>query len=131
MYVMRHQVMCIFFTYACLVGLLTSPLHAQGKGKPVTPARKLPSRPAPWQETITVSAKRGQLMKGQGLVLAWQNKDEKIAPASCKGLTPILCAHAQKGKIKLTDEVLLAKARETGGSKMFAELAPKYLLRRS
>jgi len=130
MYVMRHRVGLIFFAYACLAGVLASPLHAQVKGKPPDPGTKAaePSA-APRQETITVGAKSAVLMEGaSGHILAAQNKDEKIAPASFAKVLTLYIVYdmLRNGKIKLTDEVYISKkAWETGGSKMYVELGSK------
>ena len=130
MYVMRHRVGLMFFAYACLAGVLASPLHAQVKGKPPDPGTKAaePSA-APRQETITVGAKSAVLMEGaSGHILAAQNKDEKIAPASFAKVLTLYIVYdmLRNGKIKLTDEVYISKkAWETGGSKMYVELGSK------
>jgi D-alanyl-D-alanine carboxypeptidase (penicillin-binding protein 5/6) len=130
MYVLRHRAVLIIFAYACLVGVLASPLHAQVKGKPADPGTKAaePSA-APRQEAITVGAKSAVLMEGaSGQILAAQNKDEKIAPASFAKLVTLYIVYdlIRDGKIKLTDEVYISKkAWETGGSKMYVELGSK------
>jgi len=130
MYVMRHRVGLIFFAYACLAGVLASPLHAQVKGKPPDPGTKAaePSA-APRQETITVGAKSAVLIEGaSGHILAAQNKDEKIAPASFAKLLTLYIVYdmIRNGKINRTDEVYISKkAWETGGSKMYVELGSK------
>jgi serine-type D-Ala-D-Ala carboxypeptidase (penicillin-binding protein 5/6) len=130
MYVMRHRGVIIFFAYACLAGVLASPLHAQVKGKPADPGTKAaePSA-APRQEAITVGAKSAVLMEGAtGYILAAQNKDEKIAPASFAKVLTLYIVYdmIRNGKIKLADEVYISKkAWETGGSKMYVELGSK------
>ena len=43
MYAVRHRVV-LLFTYACLVGMLTGPVHAQVKGRGLTLAPKRLSR---------------------------------------------------------------------------------------
>ena len=129
-YVMRHRVVCAFFAYACLVGVLSSPLHAQVKGKSADPGVKAaePSA-APRQEAVTVTAKSAVLMEGaSGHILALQNKDDKIAPASFVKLLTLYVVYdmIRNGKVKLIDEVYISKkAWETGGSKMYLELGSK------
>ncbi len=83
MYAARHRVI-LFFTYACLVGMLIGPVHAQVRGRAADPGTRTPELSAtPRQEAITVNAKSAVLMEGaSGQILAAQNKDEKIAPAS-------------------------------------------------
>ncbi len=130
MYVMRHRVGLIFFVYACLIGVLASPLHAQVKGKPADPGTKAAEPTGtPRQEAITVSAKSAVLIEGaSGHILTAQNKDEKIAPASFAKLLTLYIVYdmIRNGKIKLTDEVYISKkAWETGGSKMYVELGSK------
>jgi D-alanyl-D-alanine carboxypeptidase (penicillin-binding protein 5/6) len=128
-YVVRHRVV-LLFTYACLVGLLTAPVHAQVRGRGTDHGTKT-SEPsaAPRQEAITVNAKSAVLMEAaSGQILAAQNKDEKIAPASfAKVLTLYIVYDAiRSGKIQLTDEVYISKkAWETGGSKMYLEVGTK------
>src|SRR5215813_9773478 len=132
-YAVRHQVI-LLFTYACLVGMLTSPVHAQVKGRGADPGTKTPEpSAAPRQEAITVNAKSAVLMEGaSGQILVAQNKDEKIAPASLAKVLTLYIVYdmIQKGKIKLTDEVYISKkAWETGlydkESKMYVVLGSK------
>ncbi len=129
-YVMRHRVVFAFFTYACLVGVLASPLQAQVKSKSADPGTKAaePSA-APRQEAITVNAKSAVLMEGaSGHILASQNKDEKIAPASFVKILTLYVVYdmIRNGQTKLTDEIYISKkAWETGGSKMYVELGSK------
>lgn len=129
-YVMRHRVVRAFFVYACLVGVLASPLPAQVKGKSADHGTKAaePSA-APRQEAPTVNAKSAVLMEGaSGHTLAAQNKDDKIPPASFAKILTLYVVYdmIRNGKIKLTDEVYISKkAWETGGSKMYVELGSK------
>jgi D-alanyl-D-alanine carboxypeptidase (penicillin-binding protein 5/6) len=63
-----------------------------------------------------------------GQMLAAQNKDERIAPASfAKVLTLYIVYDAiRSGKSQLTDDVYISKkAWETGGSKMYVEVGTK------
>src|ERR1700675_2749223 len=127
---MRHRGVFVFFAYAYLIGVLASPLHAQVKGKSAAPGVKAaePSA-APRQEAITVNAKSAVLMEGaSGYILASQNKDDKIAPASFVKILTLYVVYdmIRNGKVKLTDEVYISKkAWETGGSKMYLELGSK------
>src|SRR4029453_11084049 len=128
-YARRNRVV-LLFTYACLVGMLTGPVHAQVKGRGADPGTKT-SEPsaAPRQEAITVNAKSAVLMEGaSGQTLAAQNRDEKIAPASFAKLLTLYVVYdtIRSGKIKLTDEVYISKkAWETGGSKMYVGVGSK------
>jgi D-alanyl-D-alanine carboxypeptidase (penicillin-binding protein 5/6) len=128
-YAARHRVV-LLFTYACLVGMLTGPVHAQVKGRGADPGTKT-SEPsaASRQEAITVNAKSAVLMEeASGQSLAVQNKDEKIAPASFAKLLTLYVVYdtIRSGKIKLTDEVYISKkAWETGGSKMYVGVGSK------
>src|SRR5215468_2905600 len=129
MYAVRHRVV-LLFAYACLVGMLTSPVHAQVKGRGADPGAKMPeASTAPRQEAITVNAKSAVLMEGaSGQLLAAQNKDEKIAPASFAKILTLYVVYdmLRSGKIKLTGEVYISKkAWETGGSKMYVEVGSK------
>ena len=130
MYRVRQRVILRFFAYACLACMLVSPVHAQVKGRGADPGTKTPEASATSrQEAITVNAKSAVLMEGaSGQILAAQNKDEKIAPASfAKILTLYVVYDAiRSGKIKLTDEVYISKkAWETGGSKMYVVMGSK------
>jgi D-alanyl-D-alanine carboxypeptidase (penicillin-binding protein 5/6) len=63
-----------------------------------------------------------------GQILAVQNKDEKIAPASFAKVLTLYVVYdtLRSGKIHLTDEVYISKkAWETGGSKMYVEVGSK------
>jgi len=128
-YAARHRVILLFI-YACLVGLLTPPVHAQVRGRGTDPGTRT-SEPsaAPRQEAITVNAKSAVLMEAaSGQMLAAQNKDERIAPASfAKVLTLYIVYDAiRSGKSQLTDDVYISKkAWETGGSKMYVEVGTK------
>jgi serine-type D-Ala-D-Ala carboxypeptidase (penicillin-binding protein 5/6) len=128
-YAVRHRVV-LLFAYACLVGLLTAPVHAQVRGRGTDHGTKT-SEPsaAPRQEAITVNAKSAVLMEGaSGQILAAQNKDEKIAPASFAKVLTLYVVYdmLRSGKIQLTDEVYISKkAWETGGSKMYVEVGTK------
>src|SRR5215217_7295343 len=126
----RQQVVLRFLAYACLVCMLVSPVHAQVKGRGADPGAKTPEASATSrQEAITINAKSAVLMEGaSGQILAAQNKDEKIAPASfAKILTLYVVYDAiRSGTIKLTDEVYISKkAWETGGSKMYVGMGSK------
>ena len=81
------------------------------------------------QEGITVNAKSAVLLEGaSGQMLAAQNKDEKIAPASFAKVLTLYVVYdmIRSGKIKLTDEVYISKkAWETGGSKMYLGVGAK------
>ncbi len=128
-YAVRHRVV-LLFTYACLVGMLTGPVHAQVRGRGTDPGTRTPEPSATSrQEAITVNAKSAVLMEGaSGQVLVAQNKDEKIAPASFVKVLTLYVVYdmIQNGKIKLTDEVYISKkAWETGDSKMFVGLGSK------
>ncbi len=128
-YAVRHRVV-LLFTYACLVGMLTGPVHAQVRGRGTDPGTRTPEPSATSrQEAITVNAKSAVLMEGaSGQVLVAQNKDEKIAPASFVKVLTLYVVYdmLQNGKIKLTDEVYISKkAWETGDSKMFVGLGSK------
>jgi serine-type D-Ala-D-Ala carboxypeptidase (penicillin-binding protein 5/6) len=128
-YAARHRVV-LLFTYACLVGILTGPVHAQVKSRGADPGTKT-SEPsaAPRQEAITVNAKSAVLMEGaSGQTLTAQNKDEKIAPASFVKVLTLYVVYdtIRSGKTKLTDEVYISKkAWETGGSKMYVGVGSK------
>ena len=128
-YAARHRVV-LLFTYACLVGMLTGPVHAQVKSRGADPGTKT-SEPsaAPRQEAITVNAKSAVLMEGaSGQTLTAQNKDEKIAPASFVKVLTLYVVYdtIRSGKTKLTDEVYISKkAWETGGSKMYVGVGSK------
>jgi len=104
--------------------MLASPVYAQVKGRGADHGTKT-TEPAgaPRQEAITVNAKSAVLMEGaSGQLLAAQNKDEKIAPASFAKVLTLYVVYdtIRSGKIKLTDEVYISKkAWETGGSKMY------------
>jgi D-alanyl-D-alanine carboxypeptidase (penicillin-binding protein 5/6) len=118
------------FINACLVGLLTASVHAQVRGRGTDPGTKT-SEPsaAPRQEAISVNAKSAVLMEAaSGQMLAAQNKDEKIAPASFAKVLTLYIVYdtIRSGKIQLTDEVYISKkAWETGGSKMYVEVGTK------
>lgn len=129
--VARHRVIFTFLAYACLVCVLASPLPAQRKGKPATPGTKAaePSG-APRQEAaLTINAKSAVLLEAaSGQMLASQNQDEKIGPASFVKLLTLYVVYdmLKNGKANLTDEVYISKkAWETGGSKMFVEIGTK------
>ena len=129
MYAARHRVI-LFCTYACLVSMLIGPVHAQGRGRAADPGTRTPEPSAgSRQEAITVNAKSAVLMEGaSGQILAAQNKDEKIAPASFVKILTLYIVYdmIRNDKIKLTDEVYISKkAWETGGSKMFVGLGTK------
>ena len=87
MYRVRHRVV-VFCAYACLVGMLTGPVHAQVKGRGTDPGAKTPeASAASRQEGVTVNAKSAALLEGaSGQLLASHNKDEKIPPASLEFL---------------------------------------------
>src|SRR5215467_11858746 len=129
--VVRYRVICAVLICTCLV--LASPLPAQRKGKPVEKGKPAESgtkaaapSSAPRQDGITVNAKSAVLMEAtSGQILASQNQDEKIAPASFVKVLTLYVVYdmLKNGKINLTDEVYISKkAWETGGSKMFVEL---------
>ena len=134
-YVVRYRVIYAFLVCTCLV--LTSPLPAQVKGKPTEKGKPAESgtkaaapSSAPRQEAaITVNAKSAMLMEAaSGQVLASQNQDEKIAPASFVKVLTLYVVYdmLKNGKINLTDEVYISKkAWETGGSKMFVDVNAK------
>ena len=111
-YAVRHRVV-LLFTYACLVGLLIAPVHAQVRGRGAAPGTRTPElSAAPRQEGITVNAKSAVLMEGaSGQMLAAQNKDEKIAPASFAKLLTLYVVYdmLRSGKIHLTDEVYISR----------------------
>ena len=111
-YAVRHRVV-LLFTYACLVGMLTCPVHAQVRVRGTDHCTKT-SEPsaAPRQEAITVNTKSAVLMEGaSGQILAAQNKDEKIAPASFAKILTLYVVYdtIRSGKIQLTDEVYISK----------------------
>lgn len=141
----RHQVVFAGLVYACLVGILAAPLPAQVKGKPAErgtraaePSKGKPApgakaaepSGAPRQEAaLTVNAKSAVLMEAaSGQMLASQNQDEKIPPASFVKLLTLYVVYdmIKNGQANLTDEVYISKkAWETGGSKMFVDLGTK------
>ena len=135
-YAVRHRVV-LLFTYTCLVGMLIAPVHAQVRGRGADPGTKTPEpSAAPRQEAITVNAKSAVLMEGaSGQILAAQNKDEKIAPASFAKVLTLYVVYdmIRSGKIHLTDEVYISKkAWETGWVKNVCRTwVRKFLLRRS
>jgi D-alanyl-D-alanine carboxypeptidase (penicillin-binding protein 5/6) len=110
--------------------MLIAPVHAQVRGRGAAPGTRTPEpSAAPRQETITVNAKSAVLMEGaSGQILAEQNKDEKIAPASFAKVLTLYVVYdmLRSGKIHLTDEVYISKkAWETGGSKMYVDVGTK------
>jgi D-alanyl-D-alanine carboxypeptidase (penicillin-binding protein 5/6) len=110
--------------------MLIAPVHAQVRGRGTDPGTKTPeSSAAPRPEGITVNAKSAVLMEAaSGQILAAQNKDEKIAPASFVKLLTLYIVYdmLRSGKIQLTDEVYVSKkAWETGGSKMYVGVGSK------
>ena len=128
--VMRHRVVFAIFASLCLGLVLASPLQAQRRGKPAATGTKA-AEPSPGlsEGAVTVNARSAVLMEGAGgQVLAFQNKDDKIPPASFVKVLTLYVAYdmINIGKIKLTDEVYISKkAWETGGSKMFIEVNSK------
>jgi len=127
---MYHRVVCPVLAWVCLCGMFMSPLYAQVRGKPADPGTKAADpAAASRQDALTINAKSAVLMEGaSGQVLAAQNKDEKIPPASfVKVLTLyVIYDMIKSGKIKATDEVYVSKKSwETGGSKMYLELGAK------
>lgn len=145
----RHRVVFAGLVYACLVGVLAAPLPAQVKGKPAQsgtratqPSAAAPKgKPAPGakaaepsgaarqEAAVTVNAKSATLMEvASGQMLASQNQDEKIPPASFVKVLTLYVVYdmIKNGQASLTDEVYISKkAWETGGSKMFVELGTK------
>ena len=128
MYAVRHRVV-LLFTYTCLVGMLIAPVHAQVRGRGADPGTKTPEPSGAPREALTVNAKSAVLMEGSsGQILAAQNKDEKIAPASFAKVLTLYVVYnmTRSGKIHLTDEVYISnKAWETGGSKMYVGVGSK------
>jgi D-alanyl-D-alanine carboxypeptidase (penicillin-binding protein 5/6) len=129
MYRVRHRVV-VFCAYACLVGMLTGPVHAQVKGRGTDPGTRTPEASATSrQEAITVNAKSAALIEGaSGQLLASHNKDERIPPASFVKVLTLYVVYdmIRSDKIKLTDEVYISKkAWETGGSKMYLGVGAK------
>lgn len=145
---MRHRVVFASFVYACLVGVLAAPLPAQVKGKPAQsgtratePSKGKPApgakaaepSGAPRQEAaLTVNARSAVLMEAaSGQMLASQNQDEKIGPASFVKVLTLYVVYdmLKNGKVKLTDEVYVSKKawEESGrdGSTMFLKLGSK------
>jgi D-alanyl-D-alanine carboxypeptidase (penicillin-binding protein 5/6) len=125
----RHRVV-VFCAYACLVGMLTGPVHAQVKGRGTDPGTRTPEASATSrQEAITVNAKSAALIEGaSGQLLASHNKDERIPPASFVKVLTLYVVYdmIRSDKIKLTDEVYISKkAWETGGSKMYLGVGAK------
>lgn len=126
----QHRVVWTLLAFACLTLVLIRTPQAQVRGKSAPSGTKaLAPSATPRQDEITVNAKSAMLIEAvSGQVLASQNKDEQIAPASFVKLLTLYIAHdmLKSGKIKLTDEVYISKkAWETGGSKMFVELGSK------
>ena len=133
--VVRYRVIAAFLVCTCLV--LAAPLSAQRKGKPPEKGKPAESgtkaatpSSAPRQEAaVTVNAKSALLMEAaSGQVLASQNQDEKIPPASFVKVLTLYVVYdmLRNGKINLTDEVYISKkAWETGGSKMFVDVNTK------
>ena len=130
----RYRVICTFLVCTCLV--LASPLLAQVRGKPTEKGKPAESgtkaaapSSAPRHEGITVNAKSAMLMEAaSGQMLAAQNQDEKIPPASFVKVLTLYVVYdmLKNGKINLTDEVYISKkAWETGGSKMFVDIGSK------
>ena len=129
MYRVRHRVV-VFCAYACLVGMLTGPVHAQVKGRGTDPGAKTPeASAASRQEGVTVNAKSAALLEGaSGQLLASHNKDEKIPPASFVKVLTLYVVYdmIRSDKIKFTDEIYISKkAWETGGSKMYLGVGAK------
>ena len=129
-YGVRQRAVLRFFVYACLVCILTGPVYAQVRGRSADPGTKTPEPSATSrQEAITVNAKSAVLIEGaSGQLLASQNKDEKIPPASFAKVLTLYVVYdvLRSGKINLTDEVYISKkAWETGGSKMYVGLGTK------
>jgi len=150
--IVRHRVVLACLVYACLVGLLAAPLLAQVKGKPAASGTKAaepsaaplkgksaptgtkaaePSA-APRQEAITVNAKSAVLMEAaSGQLLASQNQDEKIAPASFVKVLTLYIVYdmIRSGKVKLADEVFVSKKAweesRRDGSTMYLKLGSK------
>ena len=133
-YAVRHRVV-LLFTYACLVGLLTGPVHAQVRGRGAAPGTKTPElSAAPRQEGITINAKSAVLMEGaSGQILAAQNKDEKIAPASFAKLLTLYVVYdmLRSGKIQLTDEVYVSKKAWEESSRDGSTMYPRAGLQKS
>lgn len=129
----RHRLVFAVLACAGLLGLLTTSLHAQRRGKPAehTPKAVEPAAAAR-ADGPTVNAKSAVLMEGaSGQILASQNKDEKIQPASFVKVLTLYVVYdlMRSGKLKLTDEIPISKkAWETGGSKMYVELGSKVVL---
>jgi len=109
-------------------------VSAQRKGKPANTGTKPaePSSATRQEAAITVNAKSAVLMEAtSGQVLASQNQDEKLGPASfVKVLTLYIVYDMLKnGKVKLTDEVYVSKRAweesRRDGSTMFLKLDSK------
>jgi serine-type D-Ala-D-Ala carboxypeptidase (penicillin-binding protein 5/6) len=129
MYRVRHRVV-VFCAYVCMLGTLTGLVHAQVKGKGTDSGTKTPeASAASRQEAITVNAKSAALLESaSGQLLASQNKDEKIPPASFVKILTLYVVYdmIRSDKIKLTDEISISKkAWETGGSKMYLVVGAK------
>lgn len=132
--VVRYRVILIVF--ACLLCVLAAPLSAQRKDKPAAPrakGTKVPeSSAAVRQEGVLVNAKSALLMEAaSGQVLASQNQDEKIAPASFVKVLTLYVVHdtIKNGQASLTDEVYISKKAweesRRDGSTMFLQLGSK------
>jgi len=106
-------------------------VSAQRKGKPANtgPKAAAPSSTPRQEAAVTVNAKSAMLMEAaSGQILASQNQDERIPPASFVKVLTLYVVYdmLRNGQIHLTDEVYISKkAWETGGSKMFVELGSK------
>jgi len=128
---MRHRVV-LLFAFACLVGMLIAPVYAQVRGRGADPGTKTSEPSAASREALTVNAKSAVLMEGaSGQILAAQNKDEKIAPASFAKVLTLYVVYdmLRSGKIQLTDEVYVSKKAweesSRDGSTMFLKLGSK------
>jgi len=135
--VVRYRVICAVLVCTCLV--LASPLPAQRKGKPVEKGKPAESgtkaaapSSAPRQDGITINAKSAVLMEAtSGQILASQNQDEKIAPASFVKVLTLYVAYdmMKNGKINLNDEVYISKKAweesRRDGSTMYLKLGSK------
>jgi D-alanyl-D-alanine carboxypeptidase (penicillin-binding protein 5/6) len=109
--------------------MLIAPVHAQVRGRGTDPGAKTPESSGAPREALAVNAKSAVLMEGaSGQILAAQNKDERIAPASFAKVLTLYVVYdmIRSGKIHLTDEVYISKkAWETGGSKMYVGVGLK------
>lgn len=146
--VVRHRRVVAYLLVACLTLAGLSPVYAQnkskapdtgkgkgtesGKSKAVETSKEKATDPGAIQrqsEGITVNARSAVLMEAaSGYMLASQNKDERIPPASFVKVLTLYIVYdlLREGKLKLTDEIYVSKkAWETGGSKMYLTVGSK------